>query len=86
MSKAQDLEVTFHAESADRSVGIMSEGFSAWNNAGTCWCDLSELVPPTFKWFANDIGDEVAPPPNAATIEKLLHAFVDCYYMSEGGD
>lgn len=80
----KDLSITFHIESADKSVGIMSEGFSAWDNNGTEWCDLQELgssfETSKFEWISNETGEPCKAPDNSTVIEKLLYAFVEHYY------
>ncbi len=99
MRSQPDLKVTFHVEPADRSVGIMAEGFSAWDENGTAWCDLNEIVchPPKkgskrlkgreeyrFDWYDNETGLVIDPPPDAPIIQALLQAYVRAWYAAEG--
>lgn len=79
----KDLKVTLHVEPADRSVGIMTEGFSAWTDDGDSWCELIELVPTTFQWIGNETGDPVPRPSDAHVVEKLLTTFVDLFYAAD---
>jgi lysyl-tRNA synthetase class II len=80
----------FHVEAADRSVGIMSEGFSAWDEAGTAWCNLVDMGPwqgkGKFEWFGNESGEPCERPTNADVIEKALHGFAHCYYDHDDED
>lgn len=78
-----NLTVEFQVESADRAVGIMTEGFSAWDTKGESWCNLDDIkssFDATFTWYSNETGDICKRPTNAQVIEKLLVAFVDEYY------
>ena len=81
-----DLVITFHVEPADRGVGIMSEGFSAWDTSpdATAWCHVEDISPWTVGWYANDSGDACDPPTNHLLVEAALCGFVDAYYASEG--
>ena len=79
------IKITFHIEPSDRSVGIMAEGFSAWEESGTSWCDLSEMNLQAYKfgWFSNDTGDKTERPANADVIEALLKTFIEQYYVHD---
>lgn len=71
----------FSVEPADRSTGIMSEGFSAWDEDGDCWCNLKSYTPETeFEWFDNETGKEVSRPKNAEIVERLLLEFTTAWY------
>lgn len=82
--KTKDISITFHVESADRSVGIMAEGFSAWENDGNAWCDLNDIGRTTrdaFTWYCNDTGNAVAAPEsNGIMIENMLRAYAESWY------
>jgi hypothetical protein len=79
--------IEFEVEAADRSVGIMSEGFAAWLADGTAWCNLVSMGlqpdPSTFEWFSNETGEPVDPPAEAMWVEGALIGFADGYYRSE---
>ena len=92
-------KVTFKVERADVGVGIMAEGFSAWDEEGDAWCDLREMVTTPirvlhrrigparvthqFDWFNIATGDPAPPPANARLVEALLTAYVEAYYAGE---
>lgn len=84
------IDIQFHVELADPSVGIMTEGFYAWNFDGNSWCDLVRLEKKfedcEFSWESNDGAGKVKPPPNHIFVEKCLHAFAEMYYMCKGND
>ncbi len=85
-----DLSVTFHVDPADRSVGIMSEGFSAWDASpeATAWCEI-ELLPggaACFRWYDNETGAHVSAPDNSILVERALQGFADAYYIQESYD
>lgn len=91
MKKLQ-MKIAFEMEFADRSVGIMAEGFVAWEESGTAWSNLVDISPPKgskrsdqFEWFDNETGDAVQPPTNAAYIEQALLAFALAHYGDEDG-
>lgn len=79
-------QLVFHVEPADRSVGIMSEDFSAWEHNGKSWCHLedAELTPKgmsyKFNWFETESGEPITPPTNAYIVEKFLAVCYDMYY------
>jgi hypothetical protein len=77
-----DISITFHIESADLSVGIMAEGFSALDNdpKAKSWCYITDISPATFKWFQTETGDECIPPPNHTLIEGALLGFAEAFY------
>ena len=81
--------ITFHVEPADRSVGIMAEGFSAWMTGLAAWCELSALPtkdePARFTWYADATGDACTRPEfgGALLVEKTLLAFVEAWYEQE---
>ncbi len=82
----KDTTIVFHVEPADRSVGIMSEGFSAWISDGAVWCDLVEWnEDPTltsYRWVHNEREDDVIPPPYAGLVEGALHGYIAAWYQS----
>lgn len=79
-----DLAITFHVEPADRGVGIMSEGFSAWEPSAACWCDVEDCAQPMrFAWYATETGLPCNPPANRAIVEACLEGFVNAYYAPE---
>lgn len=79
-----DLYVTFHIEPADRSVGIMSGSFSAWDDAGSSWCDVADVAEPMkFVWYDNETGDACEPPTNRLLVEGALRGFVAAFYEAE---
>lgn len=78
-------EIEFTVEPADRSVGIMTEGFSAGAKDGDCWCNLDDMLGEgKFTWYANETGDECPRPANADEIEAALLAYANAYYEGEG--
>lgn len=77
-------ELVFHVESADRSVGIMSEDFSAWESKGTNWCRLADIQPPKYEWYDNETGDETERPSNAHIVESFLITCANMYYDIQG--
>jgi hypothetical protein len=84
MAKLDNIVIEFQVESADRSVGIMAEGFSAWERGGSSYCNLSDygvtFETAKFSWFRNEEQDECIPPPNAKFVERALHSFVLSYH------
>ena len=84
MSKHKNLIVEFHIEPADRSVGIMSEGFSAWVLDGDCWCEVEQSFPFVFQWYDNETGDKRNPPNDSVYIEEMLKVYVKVYYSKIG--
>jgi hypothetical protein len=82
MPTRPDTSITFHVEPSDRSVGIMAEGFSAWDNSpeSTAWCDVADVAPMTFCWYSNESEDKCEPPTNHVFVEEALRGFVDAYY------
>lgn len=82
-----DMKIIFHMEPADRSVGIMAEGFAAWLENGEEWCNLEDLghtfENSKFEWFSNETGDSCTPPGNHKLVEMMLHAYVESYYQME---
>jgi hypothetical protein len=86
MPSMPDLSITFHVEPADRSVGIMSEGFSAWLTHGAVWCNLEDVAKPgAFQWYANDTGDPCDPPRESIYVERALLAFAQAWYDAHAG-
>ena len=75
--------IVFNVGPTDRCVGIMSEGFSAWDAEGEHWCELVYMSmgarPGVYRWFSNDTGDEI----NASSVPKshrlLVEAMLDHY-------
>jgi hypothetical protein len=86
---SRDLLIRFRVEPADRSVGIMSEGFSAWNERGKAYCVLVDCDPSMetgkFEWTSND-GDACDRPKDADLIEGALMGFARGFYKGECGD
>ena len=83
-----DLAIVFHVEPADRSVGIMAEGFSAWDaDPAAPRCDCEDVAPPmVFRWYDGETGDPCEPPPNRLLVEGALRGFVAAYYAQESYD
>lgn len=81
MFKAGIHKVVFSFEPADRSVGIMSEDFSAWlgDDNTVPWCHLTDIAKKTFAWYDND-GESILPPPYHKTVETLLLAYAESFY------
>lgn len=84
-------------EPADRSVGIMSEGFSAWMEGSGSrgdWCDLVEYTgepkKARFQWY--DMNSERIPEdklaliPHRRMVERFLLALVVEFYKLEEAD
>jgi hypothetical protein len=71
--------IKFNVEPADRSVGIMSEGFSAWDESspGEEWVNLDqwdiEFGKCKFTW-------ENGKPSNARLVERALWAYAHAFY------
>lgn len=76
-------KIVFQVEPADRSVGIMSEGFSAWEENGTSWCNLDDIQPPKFTWYDNETGEACKPPVEHKVVEAALVGFANGYYKNE---
>lgn len=74
----KNLSITFDVEPADRSVGIMTEGFSAWDNSGTARCNAKDLNE--FEWYDNETGNLTTRPANGRLIENALESFITVYY------
>lgn len=87
MEKERQITITFDVEPADHSVGIMSEGFSAWTEDGAAWCSLesleTNLVDSAFIWYDGESGDRRKAPDNAALVEAALHAYAHAYYLMD---
>jgi hypothetical protein len=83
VNKNGAISITFHHEPSDRSVGIMAEGFSAWNNTGKEWCEIADIgktfETTKFQWFTMN-GDAIDRPKNAIWIEKALYTFAETFY------
>ena len=79
-----DLMIVFHVEPADRGVGIMAEGFSAWEVDGTSWCNCTNVEPMAFEWFDNETGEACEPPKEEVLIEGALRGFITTYYTEIG--
>ena len=84
--KSMEKHIVFQMEPADRSVGIMSEGFSAWEKDGDKWCNLDDIHPEKFTWFDNETGNEVAPPQDHSIVESALIGFADGFYAQDKGE
>jgi len=82
--KSQTLTVTFHMEPADRGVGIMSEGFSAWVGDDTCILSDLGATPETslFEWESEDRRLH-ADPLTVRVVQRLLHAFAESFYAEQ---
>jgi hypothetical protein len=85
--KPLEMQIGFSMEPADRSVGIMAEGFAAWLIGGSCWCNLADIghgvgdvEDATFEWFDNDDGEKCARPIYAEFVEAALVAWARTYY------
>ena len=81
--KKQTMKIEFHVEPADRGVGIMTEGFSAWEIDGRAWCNLEDIVGTDggrFAWYSNETGDATPKPNNAHIIEACLLAYANAFY------
>jgi hypothetical protein len=76
--------IFFQVEPADRSVGIMSEGFSAWFDEGDCWCELSDIQPPKFAWYDNN-GNNIEDPTYHRFLEAMLLAYAEAWYENQDG-
>lgn len=87
MNKPKSHIIKFAMEPADRSVGIMSEGFSAWTTDGDCWCNLDDMGTTRreskFTWFSNESGDVVDRPDYAAIVECTLLAYAEGVYETK---
>lgn len=91
MNKPLNIKIEFSMEPADRSVGIMSEGFSAWNINGIAWCYLDEyqvnFKDCKFSWYDNETGDKIAYSSvvrdDKLIVEHALHGFVNGFYARE---
>lgn len=80
-----DLTISFHHEPSDPSVGIMADGFSAWNEANTDeWCEISNIgnsfETTKFQWNSNHTGNTCERPKGAIWIEKALYNFAETFY------
>jgi hypothetical protein len=89
MNLELERTITFHVEPADRSVGIMAEGFSAWIASVAAWCELDALPtkdePARFSWYADATGDKCTRPEfgGALLVERTLLAFVEAWYEQQ---
>lgn len=96
--KGGDIHIAFHCESADRSVGIMAEGFCAWTvkvsddkphmiPADSCQCMIvdynDDFASCKFVWSDGDTDDECSRPTYAAIVEHALHGFAKGMYANE---
>ena len=76
-----NLDIHFGVESADRSVGIMSEGFSAWVINDNCWVNLEDIVKHEFAWYDADTGNMLVEKPKYAhLVEQCLIAYANAWY------
>lgn len=90
-------DIHFSVDPADRSVGIMAEGFTAWFKSevpglGTdFFCELTELgdsrIPESweFEWFDGDTGNKIDLPthPAAKLLERSLGRFAHSWYDAQ---
>jgi hypothetical protein len=96
--RPMEKRIVFSVEPADRGVGIMSEGFSAWEETGTCWCNLDDIgfthiepgktveSPPRFTWFDIESGNECPAPNDHAIVEGALVGFANGFYENESDE
>jgi hypothetical protein len=81
------FEIVFHIEPADVSVGIMSEGYSAWLKQGDEWCDIAgvgtSIEECVFDWYSNDTGEYAQRPVYARIVENALFGFVKGVWAHE---
>jgi len=82
-TKDSNITVSFHVEPADRSVGIMTEGFSARVEGSDCWCDLEDIAKPQFGWYDTETGIQVVGPDDHSIVERLLLAYANAWYDSQ---
>lgn len=90
-NRPMNIKIEFAVEPADTSVGIMAEGFAAWNINGTCWCNLDMFDAVfehcKFSWYLNTTGEEVDPramiPNDKFIVEHALYGFVNGYYAMQ---
>ena len=79
-----ESSITLHIEPADRSVGIMAEGFSAWENDDVCWVELDDIASGKCTWYDNEtvykIELDLPMQSKGRMIEALLVAFANAYY------
>lgn len=77
-------QVILNFEPADRSVGIMSEGFAGWEDNASCWCSISQyestLDTSKFEWFDNESGDKIEAPNNHRFVERIVWEFANSFY------
>lgn len=79
-----NLKIEIQMEPADRSVGIMSEGFVAWNlEDGKAWCELTDYEVPTFTWYDTETNAVIPRPPQGEYVEACLAGYVHAYYKGE---
>jgi hypothetical protein len=80
-------ELTLHVESADRSVGIMAEGFAGWTDDGSSWCELlflhAKFENCKFGWFDNKTDEKTDPPTDHIFVEKMIWEFANNFYEQQ---
>ena len=93
INKHGELSITFHHEPSDPSVGIMAEGFWAWNNADEhkeVWCEITcignSFETTQFQWNDTDSGNKTARPKDAIWIEKALYNFAETFYFLQNDE
>jgi hypothetical protein len=81
------MTIVFQVEAADRSVGIMSEGFMAWRSGGPEYCNMTHYdrtwAASRFEWTTNDGTVIRQPPPLHQFVERALHAYAEAFYATE---
>lgn len=89
MARPTDRIIVFHVEPADTSVGIMTEGFSAWIEGATSWCHLEDIEVDNrtparekyrFAWYDNETGLNVDRPAEARLVEGALQGYINAWY------
>jgi hypothetical protein len=78
MKTEEKLIIEFHVEPADRSVGIMSEGF--WAAKDDDCCILNDISPPKFTWESANTGEVIPRPNYAVLVEQALVAYANAWY------
>lgn len=74
-----DKVIIFHVEKADRSVGIMTEGFTAWEKGSENACELEDIATHKCQWYDGD-GNDIKPPKDNLFVEYALIAMAKAYY------
>lgn len=82
-----DIKFIGNIESADRSVGIMAEGFWLAVQDAPVWCDLTYyqtwFEKCVFTWFDNETGQKAERPHYALKVERMLHAMASAFYQEQ---